>query len=36
MASKQKTTAITVRVQARGGKFLGSDVGGSEATLRDA
>lgn len=32
----QAKTAITVRVQARGGKFLGNDVGGAEVTLRDA
>jgi hypothetical protein len=36
MAKSQAKTAITVRVQARGGKFLGNDVGGSEVTLRDA
>ena len=29
-------TSITVRVQARGGKFLGDDIGGSVVTIRDA
>lgn len=29
-------TPITVRAQARGGKFLADDIGGSEVTLRDA
>ncbi|MEA2603829.1 MAG: hypothetical protein QOF89_4821 [Acidobacteriota bacterium] len=28
--------AITVRVQAKGGKFLADDIGGSEVTIRDA
>jgi hypothetical protein len=28
-------TAITVRVQARGGKFLADDIGGAEVTVRD-
>lgn len=35
MAERRAKTAITVRVQARGGKFLGNDVGGAEVTLRD-
>lgn len=30
------STSITVRVQAKGGKFLADDIGGSEITLRDA
>jgi hypothetical protein len=30
------TTSITVRVQAKGGKFLANDIGGSEVTIRDA
>lgn len=30
------TTSITVRVQAKGGKFLADDIGGSEVTIRDA
>lgn len=30
-----RETKITVRVQARGGKFLGDDIGGSLVTLRD-
>src|SRR5262245_42889956 len=30
------TTWITVRVQAKGGKFLADDIGGSEVTIRDA
>ena len=30
------STSITVRVQAKGGKFLADDVGGSEVTIRDA
>jgi hypothetical protein len=29
-------TRITVRVQARGGKFLGDDIGGAVVTIRDA
>ena len=29
-------TCITVRVQARGGKFLGDDIGGAVVTIRDA
>ena len=29
-------TRITVRVQARGGKFLGDDIGGVVVTIRDA
>ena len=29
-------TSITVRVQARGGKFLGDDIGGAVVTIRDA
>ena len=29
-------TSITVRVQARGGKFLGDDIGGAVMTIRDA
>lgn len=29
------STSITVRVQAKGGKFLADDIGGSEVTLRD-
>lgn len=36
MAKAPAKTAITVRVQARGGKFLGDDIGGAEVTLRDA
>lgn len=31
----KRETKITVRVQARGGKFLGDDIGGSLVTLRD-
>ncbi len=30
------TTSILVRVQAKGGKFLADDIGGSEVTIRDA
>ena len=30
------STTITVRVIARGGKFLGDDIGGAEITIRDA
>ncbi|HEY7216535.1 MAG TPA: hypothetical protein VIC28_18075 [Thermoanaerobaculia bacterium] len=30
------STSITVRVQAKGGKFLADDIGGSEVTIRDA
>jgi len=30
------TTSITVRVQAKGGKFLADDAGGAEVTIRDA
>lgn len=30
------TTSILVRVQAKGGKFLANDAGGSEVTIRDA
>src|SRR5262245_23082473 len=30
------TTSITVRVQAKGGKFLADDIGGSQVTIRDA
>jgi hypothetical protein len=29
------STSITVRVQAKGGKFLADDIGGSEVTIRD-
>lgn len=29
-------TKITVRVQARGGKFLGDDIGGASVTIRDS
>ena len=29
-------TRLTVRVQARGGKFLGDDIGGAVVTIRDA
>lgn len=29
-------TALTIRVQARGGKFLGDDVGGASVVVRDA
>lgn len=36
MAKTGPKTSITVRVQARGGKFLGDDVGGAQVTLRDA
>lgn len=32
----QKTTPLTIRVQARGGKFLGDDIGGASVTVRDA
>lgn len=31
-----KTTKISVRVQARGGKFLGDDIGGAAVTIRDS
>jgi hypothetical protein len=31
-----RETRITVRVQARGGKFLGDDIGGALVTIRDA
>lgn len=31
-----KTTKVTVRVQANGGKFLGDDIGGAAVTIRDA
>jgi len=31
-----RETRITVRVQARGGKFLGDDIGGAVVTIRDA
>ena len=30
------STRITVRVQARGGKFLSDDIGGAVVTIRDA
>ena len=30
------STSITVGVQAKGGKFLADDIGGSEITIRDA
>jgi hypothetical protein len=30
------STSITVRVQAKGGKFLADDIGGSEVTIHDA
>jgi hypothetical protein len=30
------STAILVRVQAKGGKFLANDIGGAEVTIRDA
>ena len=30
------STSITVRVQAKGGKFLADDIGGAEVTIRDA
>ncbi len=30
------STSITIRVQAKGGKFLADDIGGSEVTIRDA
>ena len=30
------STSITVRVQAKGGKFLADDIGGSEVTIRNA
>ncbi|HSS48978.1 MAG TPA: hypothetical protein VLX28_08525 [Thermoanaerobaculia bacterium] len=30
------STSITVRVQAKGGKFLADDIGGSQVTIRDA
>jgi len=30
------STSITLRVQAKGGKFLADDVGGAEVTIRDA
>src|SRR5262245_152422 len=30
------STRITVRVQARGGKFLGDDIGGAEITIRNS
>ncbi len=37
MAAKTTaSTSITVRVQAKGGKFLADDIGGSEVTIRDA
>jgi len=29
-------TALTIRVQARGGKFLGDDVGGASVVVRNA
>src|SRR4051812_6236156 len=29
-------TTITVRVIAKGGKFLGDDIGGAQVTIRDA
>ena len=31
-----KTTPLTIRVQARGEKFLGDDIGGASVTVRDA
>jgi hypothetical protein len=31
-----RATRLTVRVQARGGKFLGDDIGGAVVMLRDA
>lgn len=34
--SKPIETALTVRVQARGGKFLGDDVGGASVVVRNA
>lgn len=36
MATSGTPTSITVRVQAKGGKFLADDIGGSEVTIRDA
>lgn len=33
---KQGKTKIRVRVQAKGGKFLGNDIGGALVTIRDA
>jgi hypothetical protein len=36
MANDPSTTTMLVRVQAKGGKFLGDDVGGAEVTIRDA
>jgi hypothetical protein len=33
--AKPRETKITVRVQARGGKFLGDDIGGALVTIRD-
>ncbi|HKI04711.1 MAG TPA: hypothetical protein VKK31_22210 [Thermoanaerobaculia bacterium] len=30
------STSITVRVQAKGGKFLADDIGGAEVTIHDA
>jgi hypothetical protein len=35
-ATTTASTSITVRVQAKGGKFLADDIGGSEVTIRDA
>jgi hypothetical protein len=36
MANDPSTTTMLVRVQAKGGKFLGDDVGGAEVTIRNA
>lgn len=33
--AKKNTTSLTIRVQARGGKFLGDDIGGASVTVRD-
>lgn len=36
IAASAESTEIQVYVLARGGKFIGDDVGGAEDTLRDA